>query len=59
MAKVNIGNYTSIADILKVLTENKVKPEDAFLEVEAYTLEDSYGGEYTTIDVLLRIPDKN
>ncbi len=59
MATVNIGNYTSIAEVLKILQEKKVKPEDAHLEVEAYTLEDSYGGEYTTIDVLLSIPDKS
>lgn len=51
---VNIGNYVSVSEILRVLEENGVSPEDAEIEVDTYTEYDSLGGEYPSSQVFLK-----
>lgn len=56
--KINIGNYCSIADILKILKEKGIEPEDASIDVSAYENSDSYGNTFMSIDVELDIIDR-
>lgn len=49
----NIGNYTSVSEILKILKENNVDPAMAEVQVETYTDQNSYGDSYPATEVYL------
>lgn len=49
----NIGNHTSVSEILKILKENNVDPAMAEVQVETYTDHNSYGDSYPATEVYL------
>lgn len=53
MKTYNIGNYTSVSEILKILKKNNVKPENAEIQVESYENHDSYDNSYSATEVYL------
>lgn len=55
---INIGNYTSIAEILRILEAEKVSPEDVAINVDTYIEHGSLGGEFATSEVFLEISVK-
>lgn len=52
---INIGNYVTVAEILKQCKENGWDPEDAYLDVEVFTEYSSWGGDpYPTKEIYLK-----
>jgi hypothetical protein len=49
----SIGNYATVAELLRILEEHKASPENAEVVVETYSDPDSYGGYRATSEVYL------
>lgn len=56
--RINIGNYVYVDDILKVCKDNNWSENEAWIEVESYNMESSYGGVYIETEVFLVGPKK-
>ena len=50
---IEIYNGASVAEVLKILQEENLNPENVFIEVETGDEYDLYGNLYTTLYVCL------
>jgi hypothetical protein len=51
--RTNVGTDVSVSEILKILKEKDITPENAWIETESDTEENSYGDTHINVSVYL------